>query len=188
MKTIETTRFGTVAITEEHIIRFADGIIGFPQLQEYVLIESPAMPLVLWLQSVQADEIAFPVAEPWFFKRDYKLAINEADKHSLGYVEGERLKNFAILTIPEDMTKMTVNLRAPIVLDLERSTGTQVVLQDKTLEVRTPAFEAFSKAMSNFNVTQSAMMNDDESDTDVWTAINVRSSGISNEVISVEVK
>lgn len=173
MNSIETTRFGTVAITEEHVIRFEDGIIGFPALKEYVLIESPAMPLVLWLQAVGNAEIAFPVAEPWFFKRDYKIAMNEADKHTLRYTEGDALKTFLILTIPEDMSKMTVNMRAPLVLNINQSTGTQAVLQDKTLEVRSPAHEAFSKALSQLTLTQSTADFDDDNDT-VWNPVNVR--------------
>lgn len=176
MNSIETTRFGKVAVTDEHVIRFEDGIIGFPSLKEYVLIESPAMPLVLWLQAVGNPEIAFPVAEPWFFKRDYKIVMNDADKHTLRFSEGDPLKTFLILTIPEDMNRMTVNMRAPIILNINQSTGTQAVLQDKTLEVRTPAHESFTKALSQLTLTQSAVDFDDDADQ-VWSPVNVRGAG-----------
>lgn len=147
-KTIQTSRFGDIEIQDDLIVHFSDGIIGFSVLKDYVLIESPQMPLVLWLQSVDAPEIAFPVTEPYFFKRDYKAPMTEADKFSLKFADGDTLKLFVIMTIPPDMSRMTVNMKAPLVVDVLKSTGTQLVLQDKTLEVKTPAYEAFQDAMS----------------------------------------
>lgn len=169
---IQTTRFGEVEVHDDHIILIKDGMIGFPRLKEYVLVESPSMPLVLWLQAVEHPEVAFPVVEPWFFKRDYKAPMTDADKISLKYQEGDRLKVFTVLTIPDDMTKMTVNLRAPVVININRSAGTQVVLQDKTLEIRTPAHEAFNKAMSNFCLTQT--VEKPEQSSDAWVAVDYK--------------
>ena len=169
---IQTTRFGEVEVQEDQIIRFTDGMIGFPQLKNYVLVESPSMPLVLWLQSMEHSDIAFPVVEPWFFKRDYKPVMNDADKISIAYEEGNRLKIFNVLTIPEDMTKMTVNLKAPILINIGKALATQVVMQDKTLEIRTPAHEGFSKAMSNFFMTNT--VSQPEQSNDAWVAVNYR--------------
>lgn len=169
---IQTTRFGTVEVHDDHIIQFKDGMIGFPTLKEYVLVESPSMPLVLWLQSVQAPDIAFPVVEPWFFKRDYKTPMTDADRASLQYDEADRLKIFTVLTIPDDMTKMTVNMRAPVVININRSTATQLVLQDKALEIRTPAHEGFAKAMANFQMTQTVQK--PEQSQDAWVAVDYK--------------
>ncbi len=183
--TIQTTRFGEIEIDEaEHLISFEDGVIGFPTLKKYVLIESNTVPLILWLQSTEAADIAFPVSEPWFFRRDHKTAMNDSDKHTLKYQDTDRLKVFVILTIPTDMTKMTANLKAPVVLNITKATGAQVILQDKTLEVRTPAFEALSRALSNLIPVQST--NEvEETAEDSWTAVNVRGREASVEALSV---
>ncbi len=168
---IETARFGSIDVNEEHLIHFRDGIIGFSTLKQYVLIESPSMPLVLWLQSTERPGVAFPLIEPYFFRRDYKVSLSEADKSSIKFEEGDRTKVFDVLTIPEDMTKMTVNLKAPIVVNLDKSAASQVILQDKTLEVRASAHEAFNKALANYNLSQST--SEDVSEN-IWNAIDVK--------------
>jgi flagellar assembly factor FliW len=170
MKTINTTRFGEISILEEHLIQFKDGMIGFPKLKQYVLVESPAMPLILWLQSVDEGDIAFPMIEPYFFKKDYRVNLNDADKHSLGYKEKDSTKILVVMTIPEDMAQMTVNMKAPVVLDINQGSGTQIILQDKLLGVRTPAHETFSRVLSSFTIEQSISDNTEDS----WSAVNVR--------------
>ncbi len=169
---IETTRFGHVEYVEDQVIHFTDGMVGFPRLKNYVLVESPSMPLILWLQSVESADIAFPIIEPWFFRRDYKAPLGDADKISLAHDENDRLKIFTVLTIPDDMTRMTVNLRAPVVINVSKSTAAQMILQDKSLEIRTPAHEGFNKAMSSFLQTRTVSV--PEASTDAWVAVDFK--------------
>lgn len=174
MKHIETTRFGLIEVNEDHVIHFKDGMIGFPKLKEYTLIESTAMPLILWLQSLAEPDVAFPLVEPFFFKKDFKVNMTDADKHSLRFSEGDRLKLLVVMTIPENMVHMTVNMKAPIVIDINQATAAQVILQDRTLEVRTQAHEGFNRALSTFTIEQST---DDVVAVadDRFNAVNVRS-------------
>ncbi len=145
---IETLRFGVINYNEDHVIHFRDGIIGLSQFKDYVLVESPGFPLVVWLQSLQDLNVAFPLIEPYFFNRDYKVAMTDADRVSLSLEEEDRSKIMVILTIPNNFEAMTVNMKAPIAFNVNKSLGTQVVLQDKTYQVRTPAHEAFHRATS----------------------------------------
>ena len=172
---IETTRFGKVEISTDHIIRFRDGMIGFHTLKDYVIVESSSLPILLWLQSVDAPEVAFPVMEPWFFKRDYATNTTEADKLSINLEASNKTKTFVVLTIPSEMMRMTVNLKAPIIVNLDKALATQVILQDKALVVRMPAFEDFNKAVSQvqsqFKVTDTV--------TDNWSPVTVRSREVS---------
>jgi flagellar assembly factor FliW len=140
---IVTKRFGNIPANEEHFIRFKDGMIGMSALKQYILVESSAYPLILWLQSCQDPGIAFPVVEPAFFKPGYKVQMTDADRACLKYKEGDRIKHFIVMTIPENIEDMTVNLRAPVAINLDKGTATQVVLQDKELQVRAPAYNDF---------------------------------------------
>lgn len=146
MQNVKTLRFGTIEAGAEHLIRMRDGIIGMGKLKDFILVESPAYPLMLWLQSCDDERIAFPVVEPNFFKSDYNPRLNQADKICLDLEDSDRLKLFSILTIPEMAEDMTVNLKAPIAINLTKGTGAQIVLQDKDLQVRQPAWTAFSNA------------------------------------------
>lgn len=155
-KTIQTTRFGEIPVTGEHLIRFRDGMIGFPHLKEYVLIESSSMPVLLWLQSTENPAVAFPVIEPWFFRQDYKPSASESEKIALELDGQDRTKLFVVLTIPPEMTNMTVNLKAPVIINLDKGTAVQIILSDKAFEVRVPAYDAFSQAIANYSLHQSA--------------------------------
>ncbi len=165
MKTIETTRFGKLNIGEEHLVHFRDGIIGFKSLKAYCLVESPAMPLVFWLQAIDSADIAFPLVEPWFFKRDFKLQTNEADRIAIDLESNSRIKEFVILTLPEDLTQMTANIKAPVVINLTKALGTQVIIQDKNYELRKPAYADFQRALNSLK---------DESSDESWSPINLR--------------
>ncbi|NLG02966.1 MAG: flagellar assembly protein FliW, partial [Clostridia bacterium] len=62
---ITTKLFGEISINEERIIRFVKGIIGFPQLQDFLLIhDSEKQGSISWLQSVQEPAFAIPVMNP----------------------------------------------------------------------------------------------------------------------------
>jgi flagellar assembly factor FliW len=178
MKKIQTTRFGDVEVSDEQLITFRDGMIGFSALKKYVLIESPSMPLILWLQSMDKPEIAFPVMEPYFFKRDFKSDFSEADKCSIAYEEKDRLKVFSVLTIPENAEAMTVNLKAPVVININKAMATQVILQEKSLEVRMPAHEAFSRALASLPIangfTAESADSIEQVEEESWNAVNVR--------------
>lgn len=170
---IKTTRFGEIEVADENIVNFRDGMIGFSKLKRYFLVESQSMPLIIWMQSVDAPEVAFPLVEPWFFKKDYKPNLTEADRAALGLDAGDRTKLFVVLTIPEDMTKMTANMKAPVVVDIEKGSATQLVLQEKAYEVRTPVHEAFNRALANLAIEQSASSSDSSQD-EAWSAVDVK--------------
>ena len=58
---VANTRFGDLEISEEQIIYFPKGIIGFEGLERYVLLN--ATDKVSWLQSVDEPALAFPVVQ-----------------------------------------------------------------------------------------------------------------------------
>jgi len=169
MQQITTKRFGNIPANEEHFIRFKDGMIGMSVLKQYILVESSSYPLILWLQSCQDPGIAFPVMEPAFFKRDYKIHMTDADKACLKIEEGDRIKFFVVMTIPGNLEDMTVNLKAPVAINLDKGTATQVILQDKDLLVRTPAYADFVKVIAQI----SDESNDFGTDEETWAPVSI---------------
>ncbi|NCN27876.1 flagellar assembly protein FliW [bacterium] len=170
---VNTNRFGSIEVQDQHIIHFKDGMVGFVQLKDYFIVESSSLPLLLWLQSVDNPAIAFPVVEPAFFQRDYKAVPTEADKARLELEVGEATKQFVVMTIPEDMTKMTVNMKAPVVVNLEKGLGSQMILQDKNLLVRKPAHEAFNKAVASLSLDHDDIDVESEEDFN-WSPVDYK--------------
>jgi len=125
-----TTRFGLVEVGKDNIINFVDEIPGFSGAQRFVLIPHLENSPFSWLQSIELPEVAFVVADPWLFFEDYKPVIGEADLEKLE-IEGNMAGSIlvlSILTIPGDPSRMTANLRAPVVINSMNSTAKQVIL------------------------------------------------------------
>ena len=137
---IKTTRFGQVQVAESDLIAFPEGILGFADMKKFVLVDDPTDDIFAWLQSCDEPALAFPVLEPELFTENYKVNLAKADLESLKMQAGQTARLFCIVTIPEDPTKMTANLKAPIVVNVSKRIARQCVLQDNNLAIREPIF------------------------------------------------
>jgi flagellar assembly factor FliW len=137
---IQTSRFGPVSLQDEDIIDFPEGILGFNDLRKFVLLDDPNDEIFAWLQSCEVGQVAFPVLEPELFAQNYKIALTKHDLESLNLKTAEKIRSFSIITIPDDATQMTANLKAPVVINIEKRMAKQIVLQDNNLAIREPIF------------------------------------------------
>lgn len=137
---ITTSRFGLVEFAIEDQIGFKEGILGFSNLNSFILVDDPEDEIFAWLQSCNEPQIAFPILEPELFLENYKPRLTKSDLEMLALKSSEGTRNFVIVTIPEDPTKMTANLKAPIIINVKERTGRQCVLQDNDLNIREPIF------------------------------------------------
>jgi flagellar assembly factor FliW len=140
MHAIETTRFGRIEIERGRIIRFSNGLLGFPENKDFVILEHKPNSPFCWLQSVDAPALAFVLTNPFLVQKDYLEKLPSAAKKIFGPNEnGGRKVVFALVTIPPgEPEKMTVNLLGPLVIDLAVGTGSQVVLADSGYSHRHP--------------------------------------------------
>jgi flagellar assembly factor FliW len=152
--TIQTTRFGQVSVTAEDILSFPEGILGFNQLRNFVLLDDPTDDIFAWLQSCDAADIAFPVLEPELFTGTYNPTLSKTDMEMLKLSGSDRGRGFCIITIPDDPTQMTANMKAPVILNVKERIGRQCVLQDNALAIREPIFTKLQqRVVQNPNVT-----------------------------------
>ncbi len=127
---IKTRRFGEIKIDRDEIIYFPQGILGFPQQREFILLPTQDNSPLFWLQAVNDPDIAFVVTEPWVFKEDYAFELKDKDKKELQITEKEDIRVLCLLVIPEEAEKMTINLKGPLVLNIKKRLGRQVVIQE----------------------------------------------------------
>lgn len=138
---IKTTRFGNIQIEESDLLTFPEGILGFADLTKFVILDDPNDEVFAWLQSCEAGAIAFPVLEPELFTMNFKINLAKTDLETLKMKDAtHRSRVFSIVTIPDDPTLMTANLKAPVVVNLENRMARQCVLQDNNLAIREPIF------------------------------------------------
>lgn len=123
-----TRIFGEVDIEDEKIITMPFGLVGFPQLQKFALLHDLDKPVAaLWyLQSMDEPDFAIPVLDPLTIKDDYNPQISEDDVELLEPLTNKNLLLLVTVTVPEDLTKMTVNLNAPILINTDTGKGAQI--------------------------------------------------------------
>ena len=126
---IETGKFGTVDFEETDIIRFDQGIIGFPELFNFIILTPESDTPFKWMQSLDNLDITFVIINPQLIDRNYKIKINRNNIKSLKAESIDNIELYSIITIPENPKDMTVNLLGPIILNKENRTAKQIVLE-----------------------------------------------------------
>ena len=144
---VQTTRFGTVEIAEVDKLTFPEGLLGFAGLSNFVLLDDPQDEIFVWLQSCDNPGIAFPVLEPELFFTSYQVQLAKTDLQGLDLSANDTFRVFTIITIPDDPTLMTANMKAPVVVNLKNRIARQCVLQDNSLQIREPIFTALQQRL-----------------------------------------
>jgi len=126
---IETGHFGAIRLTPEQIITLAPGLLGFPDLHHYILLQhSPDSPF-LWLQSLDRSDLAFVVMDPGYIVPDYQPGPQKTLLRELEAESPEDLQVLVVVTIPRGCPQeMTANLLGPVVINLKTRRGKQLVL------------------------------------------------------------
>lgn len=148
---VETTRFGELTVEKKDILEFKEGILGFDQLTKFFVVDPGDSTLILWLQSIENPQLAFPILEPKIYMPDYIVKLLPAELMSLQLDNVQNASIYTILTIPEDVTKMTANMKAPIVINNTNNLARQIVLQDNKLNVQFEMYKALKQYIVNFN-------------------------------------
>ena len=125
---IHTTRFASIEIEPDDILFFRNGLLGFEDCRHWVLLADAGNAAVAWLQSMQHSDIALPVVSPRRFVEDYQVRLEPKDVESLQLSSVEQAYVLGVVSRDEDT--LTLNLRAPLVINLDRRIGCQVVTVD----------------------------------------------------------
>lgn len=133
---INTLRFGKIEVDNIEVIHFGRGIFGFREEKDFVLLHHEEHKPFMWLQSTSTPELAFIILDPWMVNEDYSLELSEDLKERLKICKEEQVLILSIVTIPENQSDMTINLMAPIVINIEEKLGEQIILNDERYSVR----------------------------------------------------
>ncbi len=139
---IKTVRFGEIEIEKERIFKFALPIIGFNELQEFVIVDVNKDSFFKWLQSVEDPGLAFPIVSVFSMDVDYSIDIpdNAIDALKIKTVESLLVMNIA--SIPQDNPQeTTINLLAPLVFNLDEQLAGQVILSGSGYDISFPLFK-----------------------------------------------
>ena len=135
------TRFGDIEFGPAEVLFMRDGLIGFPQLQEFVLISHKDDSPFRWLQSVQEPAVAFLCAIPQHYLPTYNPSLPASVVEGLKLTEDTERYVLTTASIPRGMpNEMTLNLAAPILINAASRGAVQFVLDDEAYTVKHRVF------------------------------------------------
>jgi flagellar assembly factor FliW len=125
---ISTQKFGDLEIPEDKIIRMEKPILGFEHLKKYCLVERDDCEPFLWYQAVDDPNISFLVVNPLLFYPDFRIEVNPREIEELRVRDVATVETYAIVTVPKDPQKMSLNLQGPILINTETCLAKQLIM------------------------------------------------------------
>ncbi len=140
---INTKVFGEVEIEDDKIISFPGGIIGFPELTDFALLhdEEKGVGAIHWLQSIQEPGFAMPVMDPLAVVPEYNPQVDDELLKNIGKLIEEEILVLVTVTVPGDLTKMTVNLKGPIIINAAERKACQIIVEGEDYKVKYPIYD-----------------------------------------------
>jgi flagellar assembly factor FliW len=134
---LNTRNFGEIEIDENKLVTFDETIPGFPNSRRYAFLfdEDKNSPFC-WMQSVDQGEVAFALLNPVDVLPDYNPKVTAEELAILGEVDMSEISVYNILVVPPRIEDITVNLKAPIVINLNTKKAIQIILSDDRYKVR----------------------------------------------------
>jgi len=122
---IFSTRFGAVEVQPEDVIHFPEGLVGLEERRDWVLLAEAQNDAVAWLQSVDRADVALAVVSPRRFVPDFQMRVarRELDPLALDEIRAAQV----LVIVGRTERSLTLNLKAPIVINLHRRLARQVI-------------------------------------------------------------
>lgn len=129
-------RFGKIEYSEAEVIRFPQGLIGFPDMTRFFVYAQEEVAPLAWLHSLDDRNLAFLVVDPFLFYPEYEVKVKLPGSLRRQMGEAGDLRVLSIVTIHSDFSRSTVNLLGPLVVNARTHNGWQVILEDEELSTR----------------------------------------------------
>ncbi|WP_176585228.1 flagellar assembly protein FliW [Priestia megaterium] len=138
---ISTSYHGDIEIDNQQTLTFNQGIPGFLEETEFVILPLPEAEAFQVLQSIQTKELAFIITDPFQFFLDYDFHLEPQEIERLQLQQAEDAAVYVLLTMSDSMEKITANLQAPVIINTKQQLAKQVILMNTAYETKHRLFE-----------------------------------------------
>jgi flagellar assembly factor FliW len=136
MKTINT-RFGEIEYDPEKLLNFPAGLIGLPNLRQFIVMPNKKEGPLFWIQSIDDPDMAFVLTDPTNFFLEYRVQPDNLERQNLQIDEEDDCFILSIVTVSPDQN-ITLNLAAPILFAPKSNRAIQVILENGNYTAKTP--------------------------------------------------
>ena len=139
---VETTVLGQVEVDDDDIFDMPEGLYGFGGAGRFALIKKrESETTLMWYQSLDRRVPCFVVFNPFEIIDGYQPELERGDLNALGCKSASELSFLVIAVVPEDITKIIVNLKSPIAVNAKKRLARQVILVNKDYPIQFPLIE-----------------------------------------------
>lgn len=136
MKTIQS-RFGEIEYDPHNVLTFPEGLIGFEDLRQFVVMPNKKEGLLFWIQSVEDPDVALVLTDPTNFFLTYKIIPEEDERTKLEITTDDACYSLVVVTVSPER-EVTFNLMAPILFSPKSNRAIQVILEKSGYSTREP--------------------------------------------------
>lgn len=145
---VNTKNFGEIEISDSKMITFEKGIVGYPNLTRFALIhdaEKNNKAGIRWLQSLDELTFALPVMDPLCVIASYNPMVDEEILKKIGDLKEDDMLVMVTVTVPKDITKLSVNLCAPIIINAENRQACQIITDSERYPIKYEIYDILQK-------------------------------------------
>lgn len=135
---IQTKYLGNIEIDKERIIQFPEGLPGFINEKNFVLLHIPGNDIFQTLQSVNTPTLAFIITNPYQFYKEYVFDLDGATVEKLQVNQPEDVAVYVIVTVKDPFHSSTLNLKAPLLVHSLNKQGKQYILDRDDYSAKAP--------------------------------------------------
>jgi flagellar assembly factor FliW len=136
--TVELPRFGACSYAPGDVLEFPWGLPGFPTLRNWLPLNLDTQPSFVWLQSLDDHAVALPAIDPWMVFENYDPKLPAYAFTSLEVREASDFATLCVVVVTSNAAEMTMNLMAPIIINLRTRKGRQIMLDGTNYSAREP--------------------------------------------------
>lgn len=143
---IQTSRFGALEVSDETLLKFPSGLVGFPACRRFVVLDAAEGCEYQWLQSVDEPTLAFIIVDVHLLQPEFQIDVPDEGLAELEIIPTDPIFMMAVITVPsEQPDQATANLRAPLVVNLRTRKGKQMILHE-SIPLRYPLLQETPEA------------------------------------------
>jgi flagellar assembly factor FliW len=141
MMKINTKYHGEIDINQKEVLFFEKGIPGFQDEKQFIILPLSDDQTFSVLQSLESEYLAFVIANPFLFKKEYDFEIEDSVVEDLEIQSNNDVQVYTILTVQDTFEKTTANLQAPIIINIKNNKAKQVILNKGDYQTKHPIFK-----------------------------------------------
>ena len=129
---------GKIIYDENEIIKFEKTILGFDKSKRFILKDVNENDFFKILQSVDEPEVGFIVISPFEVENNYEINLNNEVINTLKIKEANNVLLYSLVTLNSKIEDITVNLKAPIVININNKKAQQFIIDKEKYKIKHP--------------------------------------------------